>query len=156
MTIEPADHAELRRLARSFLRGERRDHTLAPTDLVHEAFLRLDPERARGDRIAAARVMREVLIDHARRRAAAKRSGGTRTPLTEDVALERDAYVLALDDALADLASVDPELASVVELRFFGGATVEETAEALAISPRTVKRRWQLAKAWLHREITSR
>ena len=161
MTLEPADpvglrqHAELRQLARRFLRGERRDHTLAPTDLVHEAWVRLGRGR---NFVAAARVMREVLIDHARRRSAAKRSGGRRVemPDPEAVAIERDAYVIALDEALADLAQIDPELSAVVELRFFGGASVEETAAALELSPRTVKRRWQLAKAWLHREILGR
>jgi RNA polymerase sigma factor (TIGR02999 family) len=155
------EHAHLRRVADRVLRGERPDHTLAPTDLVHEAWLRMRGTTAApgaDDRLLAAHVMRQVLVDHARRRAAAKRAGDRRGDREDpdQLALERDDYVVALDEALSDLARIDRELAHVVDLRFFGGLSVEETAAALALSPRTVKRRWQLAKAWLHREITSR
>jgi RNA polymerase sigma factor (TIGR02999 family) len=167
VNLDPTTHASLRELATRVLRGERPDHTLAPTDLVHEAWLRL-ANRSGGsggpaadgapDRLFAARVMRQVLVDHARRRAAAKREGnrGVRELDPDQVALARDEYVVALDGALAELAESDPELAAVVDLRFFGGLSVEETAAALATSPRTVKRRWQVAKAWLHREIAER
>jgi RNA polymerase sigma factor (TIGR02999 family) len=150
----------MRRAAGRLLRAERRDHTLVPTELVHEAWLRMERDAARSgaSRVTAARAMREVLVDHARRRAAAKRDAGRRADgLDPDrIALERDEYVVALDQALAELEAVDTELAAVVELRFFGGLDVPETATALALSPRTVKRRWQLAKAWLHREIAGR
>ena len=151
-------YAELRRLAAGVLAGERRGHTLAPTELVHEAWLKLRgaPPPADASRVGlAARAMREALVDHARRRAALKRGEG-RVPVALDevsAALERDAYVVALDGALDELAAFDAELARVVELRFFAGLDNEAVAAALALSPRTVKRRWQLAKAWLHRHV---
>lgn len=164
MNIDAADHARLRQLAERLLRGERRDHTLAPTELVHEAWLRLargagDPtgDGSAPDSLLAARVMRQLLVDHARRRSAAKRDAGRR--ITDGGALldaqveRRDRFVVELDEALADLAEQDPELARIVELRFFGGLDVDETAALLAISPRTVKRRWQLARAWLQQAI---
>ncbi len=153
-----ATYATLRELAAGYLALERRGHTLAPTELVHEAWLKLRawPPPAEASRVAlAAHVMREALVDHARRRAALKRGEG-RQPLALDegtAAVERDAYVVALDGALAELASFDPELARLVELRFFAGLENEAVGAALGLSPRTVKRRWQLAKGWLHRRI---
>jgi len=151
-------YAELRRVAARCLASERRAHTLAPTDLLHEAWLKLESSPVPGgaSRAAlAAHAMREALVDHARRRGALKRGAG-RAPVTLDestAATERDAYVVALDGALDELASFDPELAQLVELRFFAGLDPDAVAAALALSPRTVKRRWQLAKAWLHRHI---
>jgi RNA polymerase sigma factor (TIGR02999 family) len=156
--LDPADYDALREIAARQLRHERRQHTLRPTDLVHEAWLRLEQAAAPADselslRLRAARTMRQVLVDHARRRVALRR--GVPAPLADDVpAAARDAYVVDLDGALAGLAELAPDVAQVVELRFFGGCSVEEAAEVLGLSPRTVKRRWQLAKAWLHREIT--
>lgn len=164
MNLDAADHAALRQLAERLLRGERRDHTLAPTELVHEAWLRLahgagasDEERGAPDRLLAARVMRQLLVDHARRRSAAKRDAGRCIAdggaLLDAQVARRDRFVVELDVALADLAEQDQELARVVELRFFGGLDVDETAALLALSPRTVKRRWQLARAWLQQAI---
>jgi len=149
---------ELRHVAAGVLSGERGGHTLRPTELVHEAWLKLQGGVLPADasRIAlAAHAMRETLVDHARRRGAQKRGGGrAREELDERaVAAERDAYVVALDEALDQLAELDPELARVVELRFFAGLDTDAVALALGLSPRTVKRRWQLAKAWLHRRI---
>ena len=167
MNLEPEAHAALRSLAERLLRGERRDHTLSATDLTHEAWLRLAGTVAPGGAVSiaaapdrlllAARVMRQVLVDHARRRATAKRrpAEGSRALDPEQVAVERDAYVVALDEALRELATLDPELAAVVDLRFFGGLGIDEVGSALALSPRTVKRRFALAKAWLHREIAA-
>ena len=159
-------------MAAGALAREHRAHTLAPTELVHEAWLKLraTPLSAEPSRLAlAARAMRETLVDHARRRGALKRGEGRaplalergegRAPLAlaeESPAAERDAYVVALDEALHELALHDPELARVVELRFFGGLDEAELAQAMALSPRTLKRRWQLAKAWLHERIVGR
>lgn len=151
-------YGELRRVAAGALARERRGHTLAPTELVHEAWLRLrEAELPAGTAhtALAAHAMREALVDHARRRGALKRGQG-RVPLELDeerAAEERDAYVVALDEALGELAALDAELARLVELRFFGGLDTDELARALALSPRTVKRRWQLAKGWLHERI---
>lgn len=157
-----AVYAELRRLARAHLRRERRDHSLPPTALVHEAYLRLiDQTRVRWRSRAhffaiAAQAMRRILVDHARTRAAAKRSGARTIPLIEDVAGPAPATavidVLALDDALARLSAIDARQGQLVELRFFAGLTVEETANVLGIAPITVKRDWALARAWLYRE----
>ena len=159
----PLIYGELRRLAASYLQQERPDHTLQPTALVHEAYVRLAEQntvtwhdRAHFFR-AAAQVMRHILVDHARRHRAAKR-GGPQHKLALDeaggVAVELDPDLLALDEALHSLAKVDRQQSRVVELRFFGGLTVEEAAEALGISPATLKREWRLAKAWLLREMT--
>ena len=148
-------YAELRRVAAALLARERRPHTLAPTELVHEAWLKVRRGAAARSRIAlAGGAMRAVLVDHARRRTAQKRGEGV-APLTwiEAEAAERDAYLVALDQALHELSLADPELAELVELRFFGGLPNEAVARSLALSPRTVKRRWLLAKAWLHRRI---
>ncbi|BCS32017.2 DNA-directed RNA polymerase sigma-70 factor [Luteitalea sp. TBR-22] len=159
----PIVYDQLRRLAAAALRRERADHTLQPTALVHEAFLRLVdiPEARwsnRGHFVAiAARAMRRVLVDHARGRSALKRrSAEVRVPL-DDVDVPSgpagDVDLVALDEALARLASVDERQARIVELRFFGGLTVEETAVLMGSSPRTVKRDWHMARAWLRREL---
>jgi RNA polymerase sigma factor (TIGR02999 family) len=158
----PLVYQDLRVRAAGALRRERRDHTLTPTALVHEAYVRLvdrrlpEVESRRHFYGIAARVMRQVLVDHARARKAAKRNHG-REAISLDDALtlgeERSASIVALDDALDALAGIDPEKARLVELRYFAGLTIEETAETLGTSPATVKREWALARAWLHREI---
>jgi RNA polymerase sigma-70 factor, ECF subfamily len=160
----PIVYEELRRLAASALRRERTDHTLQPTALVHEAFLRLaeTPGASWENRAhfvaVAARVMRRVLVDHARGRNALKRGNGEiRVPLDDvDVpAVGHDVDLVALDDALARLAMLDERQARIVELRFFGGLSVPETAALIGASERTVKRDWQVARAWLTRELSS-
>ena len=153
---------ELRRIAGRQFRGERAGHTLEPTGLVHEAFARLVGQRTvpaadRGQFFAiAARMMRRVLVDHARARRARKRGGGE-APVTlgdaHDVAAGGEVDLLRLDEALAGLAAIDPEQARLVELRYFAGLTIEDTAVALGVSPATVKREWTTAKAWLRREL---
>jgi RNA polymerase sigma factor (TIGR02999 family) len=153
-------YEDLRRVARRHLRGERGDHSLAATALVHETYLRLiDQRRVRWQNRAhffgiAARLMRRILVDHARSRAAAKRGGHPTQLLEVDVALAPlNIDVLALDAALQKLAEVDARQGRLVELRFFAGLTVEETAEALEVAPITVKRDWAHARAWLFREL---
>jgi len=162
--LVPLVEAELRRLARAYMRGERRDHTLQVTALVNEAFIRLvdartvrwqDREHFLG---IAARLMRRVLVDHARARGYQKRGGGGhRVTLDEALALapEPSAFLLDLDRALDTLARSDPRKARVVELRFFGGLSVEETADVLHLSNDTIKRDWRLAKLWLQRAMKS-
>jgi RNA polymerase sigma factor (TIGR02999 family) len=163
--LVPLVHHELRRLARLQMRGERDNHTLQTTALVNEAFLRLvDLRRIQWQDRAhflalSARLMRRILVDHARSRRYQKRGGGVDTVALDGITLpsrERGADLVALDDALESLASVDRRKSQVVELRFFGGLTVEETAEALKVSPETVLRDWRLAKVWLLREIDGR
>jgi len=160
--VFPLVYNELRRLAASYLRRERSDHTLQATALVHEAYLRLvEHEHANWQNRqhffgAAAQLMRRILVDHARGRLAAKRgSGPVKVELTEAIAMSQDqpAELLALDESLTRLASLDPQQARIVELRVFAGLTVKEAAEALGISPATVKRDWAVAKAWLLRQI---
>jgi RNA polymerase sigma factor (TIGR02999 family) len=160
--LMPLVYEELRRLAGARLRDERADHTLQATAIVHEAYLRLvDQRRVRWRNRAhffaiAARMIRRILVDHARRRQAGKRGGGrVRVTMDEEWAgiAERDLDLVALDEALRELAELDPELARLVEMRFFGGLTIEETAAALEISPATVKREWAAARAWLRRRI---
>ena len=163
--LVPVVHQELRRLARLQLRGERLNHTLHTTALVNEAFIRLvDLRRIQWQDRAhflslSARLMRRILVDHARSRNYQKRGGGAMN-VTLDEALvgsaERGADLLALDDALESLARQDPRKSQVVELRFFGGLSVDETAEALKVSPETVLRDWRLAKVWLLREVSGR
>ena len=156
-----AVHGELRRLARGFLRRERRDHSLPPTALVHEAYMNLvDQGRVRWQNRAhffaiAAHQMRRILLDHARAHHAQKRGGGACVPLVDqDAALTPfDVDLLALDAALLKLERRYPRQAQLVELRFFGGLTVEETAAVLKVAPITVKRDWALARAWLYREL---
>jgi RNA polymerase sigma factor (TIGR02999 family) len=160
--LMPLVEAELRRLARSYMRRERRGHTLQTTALVNEAFLRLTNARAVGwqDRAhflgIAARLMRRVLVDYARARGYRKRGGGAcRVTLDEGLVASPEPRfdVVALDRALEALAAVDARKTRVIELRFFGGLSVEETAEVLHVSPDTVKRDWRLAKLWLLREL---
>jgi RNA polymerase sigma-70 factor (ECF subfamily) len=160
--LMPLVYDELRRLADHYLRRERPDHTLQPTALVHEAYLKLiDQTRVDWQNRAhffgvAAQLMRRILVDHARRHQAEKR-GGFRQKLTLDEAVDysqtRDVDLVKLDDALTALAKFDARQSRIVELRFFGGLTIEETAEAIGISPATVKVDWSMAKAWLRREI---
>jgi RNA polymerase sigma factor (TIGR02999 family) len=160
--LVPLVHDELRRLARRQMRRERDGHTLQTTALVNEAYLRLIDltrvtlqDRAHFFAISA-RLMRRVLVDHARARGCLKR-GGDADIVSLDaavgVALERPADLVALDDALSALSVVDPRKGQVVEMRFFCGFSVEETAEALSVSPETVMRDWRLAKVWLLREL---
>jgi len=160
--LVPIVHQELRRLARLQMRGERDNHTLQTTALVNEAFIRLvDLRRIRWQDRAhflalSARLMRRILVDHARSRNYRKRGGGALNVALDDsleLAKERSADLVALDDALETLARMDPRKGQVVELRFFGGLSVDETAEALSISPETVLRDWRLAKVWLLREV---
>jgi RNA polymerase sigma factor (TIGR02999 family) len=160
--LMPEIYAELRRLAASYMRRERPSHTLQPTALVNEAFLKLVDQRAvRWQSRAhffgiAAQAMRRILTDHARARAAGKRGDGIRPVSLDDaVALTEmpSIDVLALDEALTRLAAFDLQQSRIVELRFFGGLTMEETAELLQISPATVGREWTLAKAWLFAEL---
>ena len=158
----PLIYDELRGLAAHYLRAERPEHTLRPTELVHEAYLRLAARSAAQVRsrehffALAAQAMRRILVDHARRRGMAKRGGG-KAPLRLDqlreLSQEHDQLFIELDDALLRLADLEPELVQVVELRFFGGLTIEETARVMGVSPKTVGRRWELARSWLHREI---
>ena len=159
--LVPQIFSELQRLAAGYMRGERGDHTLEPTDLVTEAYLRLaqgeSPEW--NDRVhffaIAARTMRQILVDHARKRNAAKRGDGAR-PITFDetvVARERPDELLALDDALQALAALDERKARIIELHYFGGLTQHEVAEALAIHVNTVARDLRLGEAWIHRHV---
>ena len=161
--LVPLIYKELRNLAHNFLYRERPGHTLQTTALVHEAYLKLiDQNDARWQNRAhffaiAAQAMRRILIDSARKHAAAKR-GGPQEELSldevADIALEPDSNLLKLDEALNELAKIDPRQSRIVELRYFGGLTIEETAEVLNVSPATVKREWMMARAWLHQEIT--
>jgi RNA polymerase sigma factor (TIGR02999 family) len=160
--IMPVVYDELRRLARRYMARERVTHTLQATALVNEAYLRLMKERehswqSRAHFCAiAAHAMREILVERARARAAAKRGGSrVRVSLAGAPAVSEGAplEVLALHESLERLICLDPQLARIVELRFFGGLTVEETAEVLGTSPATVKRSWKIAKAWLRSEM---
>ncbi len=161
-TLTPLVYAELRRLAGSYMRSEAPGHTLQPTALVHEAFLRMvardapDCQNRSHFYGVASHLMRQILIDHARTRHAGKRGGGKAHISLEEnlvVSPEREADLVALDDALERLSALDPRKTQVVELRFFGGLSVEESAEALKVSEVTVRRDWQFAKAWLVREL---
>jgi RNA polymerase sigma-70 factor (ECF subfamily) len=160
--LMPLVEGELRRLARGYMARERPDHTLQATALVNEAFLRLTGAKDvrwqdREHFLAiAARLMRRVLVDHARSRGYQKRGGGvTRVTFTEDLAVASESAVdvVALDRALEGLEAVDARKAKIIELRFFGGLTVEETANVLQLSTDTIKRDWRLAKLWLLREL---
>jgi len=160
----PLVYAELRRVAARQLRSERPDHTLQPTALVHEAYIRLVDQRQLDwqNRAhfygVAAQVMRRILVDHARRHGANKRGQGVRCVSmdeAQDVAAPNEIPVLALDHALDRLAKVDAELTRIVELRAFGGLTIEEAAHVLGVSPSTAKRDWRTAKAWLSRELAT-
>ena len=158
----PLVYDELRKLARDYLRRERADHTLQPTALVNEAYLKLvDQRRVNWQNRShffgiAAQIMRRILVDHARSRAAEKR-GGLLRKLSLDEAnvlpAERAPDLIELDEALKRLAEVFPRKGQVIELRFFGGLSVEETAHVLGVSDKTVMREWQSAKLWLYREL---
>ena len=158
----PRVYSELRRIAVGYLRHERQDHTLETSALIHEAYLRLIDQRQvswqnRTHFLGiAARMMRRVLVDHARRQGYAKRGGdAVRVALSEAVsaAHERPPYLVALDEALGDLENLDSQQAQIVELRYFGGLTIEEIATVLDVSVSTVTRKWRLAKAWLYRTL---
>jgi RNA polymerase sigma factor (TIGR02999 family) len=161
--ILPHIYDELRRLASSYLRRERSDHTLQPTALVHEAYMKLiDQTRVRWQNRAhffgiAAQVMRRILMDHARKHTAEKRGGAAEVlPIEEEILIvshDKSAELVALDDALNQLAEMDERKAKIVELRYFGGLSIEETAEVLGVSVPTVNREWRMAKAWLYSEI---
>jgi RNA polymerase sigma factor (TIGR02999 family) len=160
--LVPIVYDELHRIATRYLRGERDDHTLQPTALVNEAYLRLVGQREiewqnRAHFVGvAARLMRMILVDHARAHRAGKRYGGAlKVPVDEAlaVAFERDVDLVALDEALERLAAFDPDLCRLVELRYFGGLTTKETAEALGVSTATVEREWATARGWLRREL---
>jgi len=160
----PLVYEELRRIARRALRRERTGHTLATTGLVHEAYLRLvDQTRIEyRDRAhffgIAARAMRQILVDYARRHRAAKRGGAQRVVTLDEGALaleDRAETLLALDEALTDLEQVDARLGQIVQCRFFGGLTEDETAEVVGVTARTVRRDWLKAKGWLHQQLTA-
>jgi RNA polymerase sigma factor (TIGR02999 family) len=160
----PVVYDELRSLARHYLRVERPDHTLQSVDLVHEAYMRLlaqspAPTQDRGHFVAiAAKLMRQILVDHARSRRAAKRGPEHKLELDEAHGLPQKQAIdiIALDDALTELSRRDAQQGQIVEMRFFGGLTVEEAADVLGISPATVKRDWSVAKAWLTREVRNK
>lgn len=161
----PVVYDQLRQLADGYLRRERSDHTLQPTALVHEAYLRLVDQknvdwRNRAQFFGlAAQMMRRILVNYAHDRHAAKRGGhAPRLSLDEAVSFfeECDVDLVALDDALRGLEALDPAQNRIVELRFFGGLTIDETAEVLGVSASTVKREWSMAKAWLHRELSEK
>jgi RNA polymerase sigma-70 factor (ECF subfamily) len=161
--LVPLVYDELRRLARFYLKQEKQNHTLSSTALVHEAYLRLVNQkdvtwqnRAHFFGVAA-QMMRRILVDHARRHGYAKRGGGAMTlALDEAVATpqRREVDLVALDDALDSLAKLDERQSRMVELRYFGGLSIEETSEVLGVSAPTVKREWASARAWLYREIS--
>ena len=160
--LTPQVYRELKKLAGSYLRRERAGHTLQPTALAHEAFIKLiDQRNVRWRNRAhffgiAAQAMRRILVDHARARLAGKRgSGGAVVSLDEaiDVSDSRADQLIALDEALKRLAQLDPNRGRVIELRYFGGLTLEETAEVLGVSRATVIREWRMAKAWLYGEL---
>ncbi len=161
--LMPLIYNELRRLARGHLRRERINHTLQPTALVHEAFLRLiDQSQVNWENRAhffgcAARLMRQILINHAEARRAAKRGGEAERVSLNDVdqfAVEQGIDLVALNEALKNLERIDPPQGQIVELRYFSGLTIEEIAEVMGISPATVKREWSTARAWLRCELS--
>jgi len=161
--LMPLIYDQLRQLARHYMNRERAGHTLQTTALVNEAYLRLInrkqvhwQNRAHFFAIAA-QLMRSILVDHARSHAYAKRGGGARKIALDEalaVSQQRAADVVALDDALKRLAEIDQQQSRIVELKFFGGLTIEETAEVLGLSPATIKREWSTAKAWLYHELS--
>lgn len=161
----PIVYSELRRLANNYLRRERSDHTLQPTALVHEAYMKLvDQRNVKWQNRAhffgvAANIMRRILVDHARKHKSEKRGGEFSKEQLEEalvvVSDEKSVELLALDEALENLAKMDAQKARIVELRYFGGLSVEETAEVMGISEITVKRHWKMAKAWLFGQIAN-
>ena len=160
----PLVYEELRRIARHHLRQERPDHTLQSTALVHEAYLKLmnqgpaDVENRAHFLAVSSRLMRQILVDHARRYRAAKRGGGLKLELKDAMATQKvqDIDLIALDHALSQLARLDPQQSRIVEMRFFSGLSIEDTAEVIGISRTTVKREWATARAWLLREMSRR
>ncbi len=160
-SLLPQVYDELRQLAHRHLRHQSPGHTLQSTALVHEAYLRL----AKQDSLIfenekqffglAALIMRQILVDYARKRGAAKRNGGERMPLADSLCIldGKSVEMLALDDALTELARLNAQQSRIVELRYFGGLSIEETADVLAVSPATIKRHWSTARAFLHREM---
>lgn len=157
----PLVYQELRRIAQHHLQQERPGHTLQSTALVHEAYLRLmkqgpvEIEHRPHFLAVASRLMRQILVDHARGRRAAKRGGGVKLEINDAANAQKTQSValVALDDALSELAELDPQQSRIVELRFFGGLSIDETAEIVGVSPTTVKREWATARAWLRREV---
>lgn len=160
--LTPLVYAELRRLAEGYLRRERPAHTLQATALVHEAYLRLVDQTLPGWNCrshffgVAAQIMRQILVDYARHHRAGKRDGGRKVPLLESIAITTDrcADLIALDEALVDLERIDPRKARIVELRFFAGLSVEETAQAMDVSVPTVHREVRMAETWLYHKLT--
>jgi len=159
-SVVPLVYDELRRLAHHYMRAERHDHTLQSTALVHEAYLRLEKQGAaefkdRSHFVAiCAQLMRQILVEYARAHGRAKRDGGVKLELDETVAFQsKPLDLVALDDALRELAKLDPQQSKIVELRFLGGLSIEESAKVLGLSPATVKRHWSTARIWLHHEI---
>ena len=163
--ILPHIYDELKRLASSYLRRERPDHTLQPTALVHEAYMKLvDQKRVQWQNRAhffgiAAQVMRRILMDHARKHHADKRGGeAEKLPIEEEILVvshDKSAELIALDDALQTLAQMDEQKAKIVELRYFGGLSIEETAEVMGVSVPTINRQWRMAKAWLYSQLAN-
>ncbi len=161
--LMPLVYSELRRLANNYLRREREGHTLQPTALVNEAYLRLvDQRNPRWQNRAqfygiAAKLMRRILVDHARLKHAEKRGGSAQERLSitsvEGVSAKPDLDVLALHEALEELATIDPQQSRIVELKFFGGLSIEEVAEVLGVGHATVERDWKMARAWLRRKL---
>jgi RNA polymerase sigma factor (TIGR02999 family) len=160
-SLLPQVYDELRRLAHRTLRHQSPGHTLQSTALVHEAYLRLANQKSlffENERQffgLAALIMRQILVDYARKRSTAKRDGGDRMPLADSLSIldGKSVEMVALDDALTDLARLNLQQSRIVELRFFGGLSIEETADVLEVSPATVKRQWSTARAFLHREM---
>ena len=159
--VLPLVYDELRRLAHHYMRQERPDHTLQSTALVHEAYLRLEKQGAaqfkdRAHFIAiCAQLMRQILVEYARSHRAAKRDGGYTLTLDDAVEFKsRSLDLIALDDALEELAKLDPQQSQIVELRFFGGLSIDETSGVLGLSPATVKRHWATARIWLHHQLS--
>lgn len=162
--LVPLVHSELRRIGRNYMRGERKGHTLQTSALINEAYVRLvDQKHVRWQNRAhflaiASQLMRRILVDYARRRQFQKRGGGALQVTlgdAEKIAIERTPDLVALDEALTSLARIDERRSRVVELKFFGGLSIEETAEVLKVSPTTVERDWIVAKAWLHKTLVS-
>ena len=160
----PLVHNELRRIARNYMRGERKGHTLQTTALINEAYVRLvDQKDVKWQNRAhfmaiASEMMRRILVDYARRRQYQKRgAGAVQVTLSDaaEISNQRSPDLVALDEALTSLAEIDPRRSRVVELRFFGGLSIEETAEVLKVSTTTVERDWTIAKAWLHKTVMS-
>ena len=158
--VLPLVYDELRRLAHHYMRQERDGHTLQSTALVHEAYLRLEKQGAAQFRnrehfvAVCAQLMRQILVEYARRRRADKRNPGYALTLDQSVQFDRrNLDLVALDDALAELAKLDPQQSRIVELRFFGGLSIDETSGVLGMSPATVKRHWKSARIWLHHQM---